>query len=490
VADALNITRARVGQIVTADRTRWSKDGQVTALRHELCEQIQRFGGVVTIAEVIDLTILLRPAANTLDTAQQQRLASAVARAAVETEDMMAQRRFQLRRVAGKIVLACSQELAAYAEKLGQVADHLAEADPLASPLRVFQELYEVQQQPQQQPHGCQPFNNERLLNLAAAMSTRAAVSSRQEVYPRGMAAERALRLGIGALSGLGVGDTEKGFGVEQIRERVRSRYPAAEPLPDRPDLDALLHKVGLDVRWDAESKLYQRRETAILFTSGSSIPQRHSTATSARHIEVTPDVAEARAFEERLQHAYKDGGFLVLTVRPSRMRFAEAELLRRFPLERVSFDDLLFEALREEAKELEVDWAVIEQADGADPSSQDWKNLCHLIGRAVPKLGDRLAQRAGHLLLVHPGLIARYHIMSLLETLRDRVGHDVPCPGLWVLVAMDGQHDLPVLDHAAIPLITPGQRAKVSESWIDNVHRGRAEKVAAAKLTTAKGDK
>src|SRR5262249_6886818 len=161
--------------------------------------------------------ILLRPAANTLDTAQQQRLASAVARAAVETEDIMAQRRFQLRRVARKIVLACSQELAAYAEKLGQVADGLAEADPLASPLRVFQELYEVQQP--QQPHGCQPFNNERLLNLAAAMSTGAAVSSRQEVYPRGMAAERALRLGIGALSGLGVGDTEKGFSVEQIRE-------------------------------------------------------------------------------------------------------------------------------------------------------------------------------------------------------------------------------------------------------------------------------
>lgn len=43
------------------------------------------------------------------------------------------------------------------------------------------------------------------------------------------------------------------------------------------------------------------------------------------------------------------------------------------------------------------------------------------------------------------------------------------------------------ILDHAEIPLITPGQRAKVSESWIDNLHRGRAEKVA-YKLTTAKG--
>jgi serine/threonine protein kinase len=472
VGEALGITRARVGQVVSTERTRWSKDSQITAFRNELCEQIQRLGGVVTIGEIIDRTILLRPAANTLETTQQQRLASAIARAAVETEDMMAQRRFQMRRVAGKIVVACSQELAVYAEKLGQVADELANADPLASPIRVFQELYEVQQPTQ--PHGCQPFSNERLLNLAAAMSQKAAVSSRQEVYPRGMAAERALRLGIGALSGLGVGETDKGFSVEQIRDRVKSRYPAAEPLPDRPELDALLHKVGLDVRWDTDSKLYQRREAAILFTSGSSVPRRHSTATSARQVEVTPDVADARSFEDRLKHAYNDGGFLVLTVRPSRMRWAEAELLRRFELERVSFDDLLFDVLREEAKELEVDWDIIEQADGADPTSQDWKNLMHLIGRVGPKLTEKLAQRREHLLLVNPGLIARYDLIPILETLRDKVGHDAPCPGLWVLVASDGQNDMPILDHAEIPLITPGQRAKVSESWIDNVHRGK----------------
>ena len=65
---------------------------------------------------------------------------------------------------------------------------------------------------------------------------------------------------------------------------------------------------------------------------------------------------------------------------------------------------------------------------------------------------------------------------MSILETLRDKVGHDVACPGLWVLVATDGQNEMPILDHAEIPLITPGQRAKVSESWIDNMHRGKNE--------------
>src|SRR5208337_2359682 len=97
--------------------------------RHDLSEQICRLGGVVTVAELIDLTLLLRPASTTLDAARQQRLASAVARAAVETEDMMAQRRFQVRRVAGKTIVACSQELAAFADKLSQVADNLAGAE-------------------------------------------------------------------------------------------------------------------------------------------------------------------------------------------------------------------------------------------------------------------------------------------------------------------------------------------------------------------------
>ena len=157
--------------------------------------------------KLIDLTILLRPPPPRSESAQQQRMASAIARAAVETEDMMAQRRFQLRRVVGKTVMSCSQELAVYAEKLGQVADKLADLDPLASPLRAFQELYEVPQPTQ--PHGCQPFINERLLKLASAMGSKAAVSSLQEVYPRGMSAERALRLGVRALSGLLTGEAE-----------------------------------------------------------------------------------------------------------------------------------------------------------------------------------------------------------------------------------------------------------------------------------------
>jgi hypothetical protein len=162
-------------------------------------------------------------------------------------------------------------------------------------------------------------------------------------------------------------------------------------------------------------------------------------------------------------------------------MRRCEDELLRRFRLERVSFDDLLFAALHKEAETLDIDWKIVEQADGAEPSSQNWNNLMQLVARVTPKLTADLCNRKDHLLLVHPGLIARYDQMTVLETLREKVGHDVPCPGVWVLVATDGQHDLPMLDNAEIPLITPGQRARVSEAWVDNVHRGRSKPVAAA---------
>jgi serine/threonine protein kinase len=474
VADSLGTTRAKVGQVITADRLRWSKDPVVTAFRHELCEQIQRFGGVVTIPELLDLTILLRPAASTPDPAHQQRRASSVARAAVETEASMVVPRFQIRRVGGKVVVSFSPELAAYAEELGRKADELAGADPLPPPLRVFQELYEIA--PPTQPHGCQPFSNERLLKLAAAMSRTAAVSSRQELYPVGMDAERALRLGIGALSGLGLGSDEEGFTIDQIRDRLRSRYPEADPLPGRTELDTLLEKVGLNVGWHAETSTFRRREPSILATSGSSIPKRRTTATSTRKIEVTPELAEGRQFVERLRHAYGDGGFLVLTVRPSRMRRCEDELMRQFRLERVSFDDVLIEALRKEARELEIDWKTVEQADGADRSGPDWNNLILLVARVAPRIVADLCRRKQHLLMVHPGLIARYDQMTILETLRDKVGHDVPCPGLWVLVASDGQHDLPMLDNAEIPLITPGQRTRVSEGWIENLPRGHSK--------------
>jgi hypothetical protein len=300
------------------------------------------------------------------------------------------------------------------------------------------------------------------------------------------MQAERALRLGIGALSGLGLGETNEGFTIEQVHARVSSRYPEAQPLPNDPkELEQMLQRVGIDVRWEPEEKVFRRREAKILMTSGSSIGRRRSTATSTRHIDGTaPETVQARADEDRLQHAFRDGGFLVVTVKPSRMRDCERELLHRFGLEKVSFDELLFEQLRTKSTEYEFPWSDIYEADAESQNSDDWKNLLHLVGEVTPHIATELMQRDRPLLLVHPGLIARYDQMSLLQTLRDRIGHDVACPSLWVLVASDNQSEMPYLDGVQIPLITTGQRTFVSEYWIDNLHRGRTTELTTGTKT------
>jgi hypothetical protein len=171
-------------------------------------------------------------------------------------------------------------DLAAYAERLGRLADQLAEEDPLPSPVRIFQRLY-VEPQPESPP-GCQPLTHERLLRLAAHASQKAAVSTRQELYPCGMSALRALRLGLGALTGLGLSASDKDdsqLSPANMRQRIAARYPEAEPLPDHPLLDALLQEVGLDLDGmrvlASIDVLLPRRRT------GSSMPQRHSTAAS-----------------------------------------------------------------------------------------------------------------------------------------------------------------------------------------------------------------
>ena len=113
----------------------------------------------------------------------------------------------------------------------------------------------------------------------------------------------------------------------------MQSRYPEAEPLPDRSQNSSrCFERVGLDVRWEPRHTSFPTREATILVTSGSSVAVAASTATATRHVEITPRYGRGHEpFEERLQHAYADGGFLVLTVQPSRMRGCEAELLRRF---------------------------------------------------------------------------------------------------------------------------------------------------------------
>lgn len=261
---------------------------------------------------------------------------------------------------------------------------------------------------------------------------------------------------------------------VEQLQERVSSRYPEAEPLPARPSLDNLLAECGFELHWDASGShgigcYVSPLRNATSVTSGSFPPPRQPTAAGEMAPgDITPEVADARAFEERLHRAVKDGSFLALLVDPKSYEQAADELSRRFPVQLVDLEGLFIDALRTAAEQAKVNWDMVVKTD-AVPKGGDWDKLMRLVGRAMPLVERQLMTAEQTILLVYPGLLARYERMDLLARLREQVGRRDGIPGLWLLVPGDHQA---LLDGKPVPIISAGQRARMPESWIGNRHR------------------
>jgi serine/threonine protein kinase len=464
VARCIDVTRARIGQLVGKFQQRWSKDPAMTKLRAEMADILHTAGGVMSVGELCEAVLAARGSVQ--DAPHRTQLATAVTRAAVEVERIMADPRFMVRRDGACVLIATSQELADYAFRLGQCADRLAAEDPLAPPARVLQTLQALVL-----PTGAMEFSDTRLVRLAAAASAHAAVSSRQELYPKGMDAARALKLSQGALLGV------PSLAVAQIRERVSSRYPDAEPLPDRPALDHLLRLAGFDFQWDVTAKqgaggyVSRFRDTTVVTSGSASVSRFPTVIGSSQVIEITPEIADARQFEERLQRACKDGAFLVLLVHPKYYQRACDELCSRFPLTLVDFEASFIKALREVAEKARVNWDLVLKTD-ATPHTGDWHKLLLLVGRAMPLVEAQLSTSDTTMLVTYAGVLARYERMDLLERLRDKVSRRDGIPGLWLL--LPGQNQA-VMDGKPVPILSPGQRANIPESWLQNVHRGES---------------
>jgi hypothetical protein len=120
--------------------------------------------------------------------------------------------------------------------------------------------------------------------------------------------------------------------------------------------------------------------------------------------------------------------------------------------------------------------WEVVLQADASAPESADWRRLQTLVRRAMPAVEQALLTAAGPVLLVYPGLLARYDQMPLLERLREACGRKSDAPGFIVLIAADEQRHVPVLDGKPIPVILTSEWARIPEAWLENLHRGRQQ--------------
>jgi hypothetical protein len=462
VARHLNLTRARIGQLVGNLQTRWSKDPGITSLRNDVFEIIEREGGVMTATELAEAILVARGSMQ--EGINRNKSAIAAARAAVEVERMIGEPRFLVRRNGERIFIARTPELANFAIQLGNQADEYAKEEPLAPPARVLERFREMSL-----AAGISSISDSRAMRLGAAASTTAAVSSRQELYPRRMDAARALRLSQGALLGV------PQLSIADIQERVRSRYPEAVPLPDRPALDDLLDAVGLNFRWDPMGGKDGNGGYVSLFhdtpsvSGGSGSISRMPTQIGPGLVgNITPEIADARQFEERLERGIKESSFLTLLVHPKYYQRAMRELSARFPVRLIDLEGLFIDVLREVADKAGVKWELVLQTD-ASRNTGDWNKLTLLVGRTMPIIEQALASADQTLLIVYPGLLERYDQMTLLERLRDKIGRSGGLRGLWVLVPGDQQA---LIDGKAVPIIGAGQKARIPDSWLKNVHR------------------
>ena len=464
VARVADVTRGRIGQVVGKLQTRWSKDPAITQLRLDLVDIVAAQGGVLTVPELVETVLLARGSSH--DEPRRTQLAGAVVRAAVEAERSMSEPRLLVRREGDCVLIVQDASLAGFARRLGGIADQLADEDPLVAPARVLERLREIS------PPTEVNLSDARLVRLAAALSQHAALSSRQELYARGMPAARALRLSQGAILGVRM------LTPDQVRERVAGRYPEAAPLPDRPALDDLLREAGFDFRWGETGKdgagcYISNTRDLVSVTSGTVPPLRHPTASGRPGIgEVTPEEADARQFEERLQRAIKEGSFLSLLINPKFYDLARDELCRRFPVQLVDFEGLFLDALMAVAGKAGVNWDLVLKTDAA-PRAGDWDKLMILVGRVMSIVEERLLQADCTMLVIYAGLLARYDQMDLLTRLSQKVGRRDGIPGLWLLLPGEQQA---LIDGKAVPLLGPGQRTRIPESWLQNVHRAEAD--------------
>jgi serine/threonine protein kinase len=467
----LSIDREQINKYLKAAHERWKRDSSLTKMRSDIENIITREGGVLSLRELSTSILLARGSVEEEPLRSAQ--AIAVARAAIETESIMADPRFVVRREStstsaeqtqsNRIVIALNQTIADYAIKLGDIADELATQDPLIPPERTLDQLRSVTP-----PRAFAPLPDNRLLRVAAGASGEAAVSSRQEIYPRGMKAERALKLSQGALLG-----TSR-LSVSDLKGRIAGRYPESQPLPDRPELDKLLTSVGFGFVWDqtvrpvGAYKLPTR--DSLVSNDGTSLLYRSHTNLTELSKEVTPQVAEARQFEERLQRGTAGGTFISMTVEPRGYLRAMEELSERFAIRVVDVESELIRELKAIADSKKVKWDAVLSADITDSDNRE--RLMKLVRLAMPKVEQAILESDQHILLVYPGLLARYDQMDILTRLREKVGRPDGIPGLWILIATDEQSSMPIMDGKPIPVIGPAEWARIPDSWLRNEHR------------------
>ena len=450
IAKHVKEDRQQIVNWIKAFRDRWAKDAAITKLRKDIHELLESVGQVMGARDIASALLVTR-GSHQLDPFRSQ-YALAVTRVAVEVERNLAKPKFLARRTsAGSVIVASRDELISVAAKLGAGADQLAANETIVSPARAIKALRSINEE--LTTH----ISDSNLVRLASSISQIAALSSRNEFYPKGMSAERAIKLSQNVLYG---SDT---LSVADLKSRVKSRYPFCADIPDPPQLNDILKNAGFDYRWNSSTATYENPALdQAIHTSGTNTLSRNSTSlSSGGPREVTPEVADARQFEERIEHALKQGALLALNVKSHYYDDAIGEITRRWDVELFDLEENFIRLLREKSHEAEVPWPQLLEVD-AQPGQGHWNNLLILIDRVVEDLKKQVLESEKTVLMTFTGILDHYQRKQpFIADLAERIHKELH--GLWIL--------LPDQEH--VPTTTASGQAPIPKGWLQNLHRG-----------------
>ena len=338
-----------------------------------------------------------------------------------------------------------ADDLFAYAELLGEQADVLSARDPLPGVTEIRQVLREVDTA----DHALRLSDTDLVL-LAAAASEKSAVTPRLELYPRDLAAERAVKISQ-------VGSIAEGMLAGELVRRVLARFPDLyEPNRPTPDtMPALLATLGYDVTRGSDSRLHLWPSTQ---TSGSSGPRGRTAARPA------PSTVTAQAAEHamaRLTQARQRGGFIALKAHvrdAAAIRDAVAALDGVTPVNvTAEFVRTLHAVVAEQGR---PKWETVLAADSPDASPAARTGFTQLLQKTWTRLEEhiRAGGNSGIVLLHDATPLARYTggaelLARLAVAARDAAESPV---GLWLLCPMEDPQAPPQLDRVTVSVI-PG---------------------------------
>jgi hypothetical protein len=249
------------------------------------------------------------------------------------------------------------------------------------------------------------------------------------------------------------------------VQRRVRARYPEAQPLPDRPDLDAFVKPFGLS--WEPVRGVYIRpgERRATQHTSYSALTTLPSISTSKKALD--PRVIALSEFEEQVRNTIETSRLKILGVRANWAREAALALTDVFGLRRISLDTELLDAIHAVMDENDIDPDLVHAADRGGRSGRDWEELQGLVEQAAGKVADKLFPPAEPLLLVQPGLLARYQLESFLRTM-TAAARERASAAIFLLVPSHDTAGVPrINEELSIPEVGRPESLWVPPEWI-----------------------